>query len=131
MIKVLTKTFVFKDNKVLLIKRDENSNFGGGLWDIPGGKLEIGETPKESLIREVFEETSLDIEISKLFDINSRMGEKKEKQYITIIFLSNYLKGEVKLNSESSDFKWVDLKDLENYKTIYYVKEAIDQLYNN
>ncbi|TDM42382.1 NUDIX domain-containing protein [Macrococcoides goetzii] len=58
-----------KDDKILLEQRADNS-----LWGIPGGLLEIGETVKETAIREIYEETGLSVHTMNLFGIYS--GEK-------------------------------------------------------
>ncbi|MTI49223.1 NUDIX domain-containing protein [Sporosalibacterium faouarense] len=125
MSEVLTKALVVKDRKILLLKRSENSSFGGGLWDIPGGKLEFGERPEESLKREINEETSLNIKIQEILDINSGINYEKNKQYITIVYLTKYENGRVILNKENTDFLWVDINNIDEYEKIYYVDDSI------
>jgi len=50
------------DGRVLLARRAPRRAHGG-LWEFPGGKIEIGETPEESLVRELCEELSLEVEV--------------------------------------------------------------------
>lgn len=54
------------DNKVLLVKRSMEP--AQGSWCLPGGFIEIGETPQQAAIRECKEETGLDVEITGLID---------------------------------------------------------------
>ncbi|MBJ8349883.1 (deoxy)nucleoside triphosphate pyrophosphohydrolase [Streptococcus zalophi] len=53
---------IIKDNKVFCAQRANNKSLGG-YWELPGGKLEIGESPEQALIREIKEEFNADIEI--------------------------------------------------------------------
>ena len=59
--KVLIKD---KDNLYLFLKRSQKSAVNSGLWDLPGGKMEKGETFEECLVREVYEETGLTINLT-------------------------------------------------------------------
>ena len=63
---ITVKGIVVFKQKVLLMKRVRPSSDGLGYWELPGGGLEYGETPHEALIRELKEETGLD-----LLDVNN------------------------------------------------------------
>lgn len=62
---ITVKGIVVFNNQVLLMKRVRPSTDGLGYWELPGGGLEYGETPNQALIRELKEETGLDIDIVK------------------------------------------------------------------
>ncbi len=62
---ITVKGIVVLNNKILLMKRIHPSSDGLGYWELPGGGLEYGETPNQALIRELKEETGLDIIILK------------------------------------------------------------------
>ncbi len=61
---IAVKAVVFdrKRKKFLLIKRSEREEIHEGLWDIPGGKIETGETLWEGLVREIYEETGIKLD---------------------------------------------------------------------
>jgi 8-oxo-dGTP pyrophosphatase MutT (NUDIX family) len=123
------KAFINKDGELLVLKNKNGLNF-------PGGRIKTGEVDfKESLKREVFEETGLQIDISDAFftwQTPHRMNEKPTGKIIYLVgFECKYLSGEVALNFEHSGFMWVD-KD--NYKklddgTDYYI--AIEKYFTN
>lgn len=57
--------FLKKDNRILVGQRPENNSLAG-LWEFPGGKIELGESPEEALIRELSEELGITAEIGEL-----------------------------------------------------------------
>ncbi len=57
--------FLKKDNRILVGQRPENNSLAG-LWEFPGGKIELGESPEEALARELSEELGIEAEIGEL-----------------------------------------------------------------
>jgi len=131
MFKILTKALLVRDNKILLLRRAETSSFAAGKWDIPGGKLDFGESLEESLLREIKEETSINVEVLNPICTCSNVNEENTKQYISIVYYCNYIDGEVKLNSEHDDYIWINPKDMDEKNTIYYAVKAIKRFNNS
>jgi ADP-ribose pyrophosphatase YjhB (NUDIX family) len=93
-----------EENQVLLQKRSDV-----GLWGIPSGHIEIGETVSEAAIREVKEETNLDIRIKKLIGVYSDPNSQvfaypngKIVHFITTYFLAEITGGKLRCNSSES-----------------------------
>lgn len=128
MFRILVKTLIFKEDKLLLIKRKGTSDFAGGCWDIPGGKLEFKETPEYALKREVYEETGLDINIKDIVSVSSGINEERNKQYISIVYLCRYKSGDMLLSDEHIDYVWLNLDEAKNYEKIYYLEDALNNL---
>jgi ADP-ribose pyrophosphatase YjhB (NUDIX family) len=105
------------DSKILLERRKNEP--GKGKWSIPGGLVELGESAEEAAIREVMEETSLEVEEPMLIDVvdNVTRDENDEiKYHFVIIDYFVKLKGGVpKAASDAAELKWVQLSDVENY----------------
>ena len=57
------KALVKDGERILFVKRSKNDHFDPSLWELPGGKQDIGEEPETALIREVKEETRLHIQV--------------------------------------------------------------------
>jgi 8-oxo-dGTP diphosphatase len=95
-----------KNGQVLLIKR--KNVHGAGSWSTPGGHLEYGESPEECAIREVREETGVNIGDVKFRAITNDLFEASDKHYITIWMEGRYLSGEPVVNAtpEASDVGW-------------------------
>lgn len=65
--KVAAAVFVTRDGKVLLVKRAMDP--GRGKWALPAGFVDYGEDPREAAVREVEEETGLEVELDRLVDV--------------------------------------------------------------
>ena len=113
------KSFIINDKKeLLLIKRQDNEVHCPGAWEVPGGRLELGENPFDALKRETKEETSLDIEILNPLRVN--FFERDDGQAITMIsFLCRPVSNSVVLSEEHTDYKWIEID-----KAFYTIHQA-------
>jgi len=104
------KSFIVNDKKeLLLVKRQDDDVHSPGAWEIPGGRLELGENPFEALRRETKEETNLDIEIKNPLRVHH--FERDDGQMITMIsFLCKPKSHSVVLGDEHTDYKWIELE---------------------
>lgn len=95
---------VIKDKKVLLGKR--KSAHGEGSWCFPGGHLEFNEEIEGCAIREVLEETGLNIKNIKLTTFTNDVFEKEKKHYVTLFVIAEYYSGELKIMEPEKCEKW-------------------------
>lgn len=120
------KGMILCNNKVLILKRALKTNFGGGNWEFPGGKLEFGEELTDGLKREIMEETGLTIKVKKiLYATSFRIQENK--QVIIMNYLCQSNSNEVKLSDEHTEYMWADKKDL----LIYLDKRILKDMKEN
>lgn len=95
---------VIKDNKVLLARHTYGG--GKGMLIIPGGYVNLGETPQEALIREYLEETNVVVKPTNIIGIRFNMHD----WYIA--FSAEYISGDAKSdNNENSEVIWLDVKE--------------------
>jgi 8-oxo-dGTP diphosphatase len=107
--RIAVKSFIVQEGKLLIIKRRLDDVHKPGQWDIPGGRLELGEDPIEGLKRETREETNLEVDI--VLPIEVRHFTREDGQKITmIIFLCRFLGGELKLSREHQEYEWVNIE---------------------
>ena len=102
---------IIKDGKILL-QYKAAGKFGEGKWNGPGGKIKPNETPTEGVIREVREETGLNIldpELNGVIDFY--FGEKPEPDWITYVFRVTEFTGELKPNDEG-ELSWINIEDI-------------------
>ena len=103
------RTLVVRDNKLLLVKEKDS-----GLWSLPGGWCDIDCTPKETAIKETYEESGYVIECTKLLAVFDRRHYIKKSLYdvYCLYFLGNVVAGEAKCNHETEDIGWFELSNL-------------------
>ena len=108
---VVVGLIVNKKNNFLITKRPKNKMLGG-LWELPGGKREKGESLKNTLIREIKEEINIDI------NINQKIGVIQHSYSHMNIKLHGYVcdvrKGRI-IKKECDDAKWINLKEIDNF----------------
>lgn len=102
--------------EVLIIKRDHVDS-KSGVWDFPGGRLKFGETLREALVREVKEESGINlVKISLPLSINTFFrADKREYQIIRKIYFCEG-KGKVSLSNEHNYFEWISPTDYKRYE---------------
>ncbi|HZH60660.1 MAG TPA: NUDIX domain-containing protein [Metabacillus sp.] len=119
--------------QVLLQKRADV-----GLWGIPSGHIEIGETVSQAAIREVKEETNVDIRIIKLIGVYSDPNSQvfaypngKVVHFITTCFLAEITGGELRCNSsESLEIKFFSQDNLPEDLLKMHPRWLLDALVN-
>lgn len=110
--RVAAKAFIVDDGKLLLMKRSTDDVHKPGWWDIPGGRLETGESPFDGLRREAQEEAKLDIDIIAPLDV--RHFTRDDGQKITmIIFLCKPHHKNISLSEAHTEHKWESLEDMD------------------
>jgi ADP-ribose pyrophosphatase YjhB (NUDIX family) len=110
---------IFRDGRVLIVRRARPP--AHGLYTLPGGGVELGETLEEAVIREVREETALDVEPVALAGYRQaivRDGDGRvERHFVILPFAARWRGGEVSLNEELAEWHWLKPAELEGLKT--------------
>lgn len=132
LILVGSNVIIEKDGKILLQKRSN------GNWGLPGGLMEIGETLEHTAVREVYEESNLEISNLKLINLYSgndysfTLKNNDQINVVTALYYTNQFEGVMNTNNEETlDLKFVDPKELpfeteQEYVTYIndYIKKA-------
>ena len=107
-IREAVRCFLVKDSKVVVIKY-KSGNIKEGYYDIPGGKIEEGETSEEAAIREMKEETG--IKVKKLKSKGKMIIEYPKRIFNLTIFFSAECEGEPQEFEENTS-EWIDIEEL-------------------
>jgi 8-oxo-dGTP pyrophosphatase MutT (NUDIX family) len=113
MVPAVTAVVEDDEGRVLLIHRTDNDR-----WALPGGGMELGETVAQTVVREVREETGVDVEVVGLVGIYSdprhviAYDDGEVRQQFSLCFRARPIGGALSPSSESSDVRWVDPADL-------------------
>ena len=108
-----TGLMVVRDGKVLVVKRAEHDTLPG-MWELPGGSVDEGETIIDGAVRELFEETGLRVkdflaEFEGMDYVSSKNINVRQINYLVDVYES-----EIKLDPEEhSDYRFIDLTDLD------------------
>jgi len=120
---------ILRDDEILLVKRGADPAVG--KWSIPGGSVEIGETLRDALKREVLEETDLEIEPGRLAGVSDLVVEREgciQWHYVLINFFATIVSGKPAAGSDSSDIRWVKLSDIKDYQVTRSLLERLQEL---
>ncbi len=110
---------IVRGGKVLVVRRARKPALN--LYTLPGGGVELGETLSEAVMREVREETGLEVEPVALTgerEVIQRDAQGKvERHFVILCFAARWLAGEPVLNEELDDARWLDPTDLGGLRT--------------
>jgi mutator protein MutT len=108
---------IVHEGKILLEKRGNEPS--KGKWSIPGGLVELGESPEQAVIREVKEETCLDVENPSLIDVVSNVDlDEKGKvkyHYVIIDYLVHVKSGKLHAASDAAELRLVPFEEVDGY----------------
>ncbi len=117
---------IFRNDNILLVRRARSP--AKGFYSLPGGRVEFGETLHAALNREVDEETALKIEIVGLAGWREVVpGTSGGGHYLIMSFAARWVSGEVVLNDELDDFKWLAPDAIGDLKLTGGLPEVIEQ----
>ena len=101
--------FIVEDGRVMLVKRKYPPRVG--YWSFPAGFMEYGESPSHCAIREVKEETGLDVEVVSSFKVYSGSDDPRTRA-ILILYIVKPVGGEMSPGDDASELKYFPLNDL-------------------
>ncbi len=107
---VVAAALIDAQGDILLQKRPENKAMAG-LWEFPGGKIEIGEKPEAALVREIKEELGITVLASDLEACCFASAELGEKNLILLLYICRQWQGEPKA-IESPELGWFSISEM-------------------
>ncbi len=109
---------IFNRDKILLVERGKEPL--QGYWSLPGGVLEVGETLEEGIIREVREETGLEVKPVKMLEIFERIIRDAqgvaEYHYVLVDYICRVTGGQLHAADDASRAAWVARRSLPSYQ---------------
>ena len=121
----LTIRSVIKNNEgeILVLRRHPKSKTNPHKWELPGGKIEKGEFFDEALIREIKEETALDVKVGDFCE--AVQDDYPHKRTVQLIMYSKDITGEVKISDEHDDWMWASINDIKSLEITSSLEKTI------
>ncbi|MDP9812787.1 8-oxo-dGTP diphosphatase [Rhizobium tibeticum] len=101
------------DGRILLAQRPEGKSLAG-LWEFPGGKVEPGETPEESLVRELHEELGITTKVACLAPLSFASHTYEKFHLLMPLYICRRYEG-IAHGKEGQALKWVKPQALRHY----------------
>jgi 8-oxo-dGTP diphosphatase len=118
---------IFRDGRALIVRRVQPP--ANGLFTLPGGGVELGETLVEAVIREVREETGLKIEPLALAGYRQMIARdaagRIERHFVILPFAARWLAGECSLNDELAEARWLEPSEISGLRTTEGLAEIV------
>ena len=123
---------IIDDSRVLLVRRANPPL--QGEWSIPGGLVETGETTRDAIVREVLEETGLNVEVIRLVEVFERILHDEQSRvqyhYVLLDYACRVLGGRIRAGSDVSEVCWSKVDELEFLsvaaETCVVIRKAVD-----
>lgn len=120
--------YIINDTGKVLLQY-KRRGFGVGKWNGPGGKVEPGETLEQSAVREVKEETGLDVKnLKKIAELEFYFNGREEWNMVTHAYVAKDFSGEIQASDEG-ELKWFKIEELPFNEMwdddIYWLKDAL------
>ena len=123
-IQLAVSASIFRDGKILIVRRAKPP--AKGLYSLPGGRVEFGETLHQALHREIREETALEVEIIGLAGWREILpAPGNNGHYLILSFASRWIAGTPHLNDELDDFSWVAPAEISAFSTTEGLEDII------
>ncbi|MBU7592766.1 NUDIX hydrolase [Metabacillus halosaccharovorans] len=118
-----------QEKNVLMVK-NKGDNFS--YYTLPGGAVEPEETLEEAAIREVKEETGLDVEVNGVFTVSEAFFEERGHHAIFFTFRGKIIGGEINISmpEEIEEITWMDAQEAEEYIHITNSKGLIKRKFS-
>ena len=126
--KIVT-SFIKDNEKLLILKRSDKVKSMKGLWAGVSGIIEKNEEPLKRARIEIFEEVGITedkitlLKSAEEMRINSPQYENHEWEIFPFLFEAK--NPTIKLNWENSDFRWINIEELENYETVPSLQKVL------
>ena len=118
---------IFRDGRVLIVRRGRPP--AHGLYTLPGGGVELGETLEQAVVREVREETGLAVAPLALVGFREAIGRdaagRIERHFVILPFAARWIAGEIALNEELAEAQWRRPDELAGLKTTDGLAEIV------
>ncbi len=131
-LRVAAYALIHDDEHILLCRISKELPEWEGAWTLPGGGIDFGESPDDAVVREVAEETGLEIKINSVAGIDNLYVSRDHEEFqgLRIIYNVTVVGGELRheLSGTTDRCEWHRLDSLSELRTVELVENAVKML---
>lgn len=122
---------IFNDEgKFLITLRGPKAKNERGTWEIPGGKVEFGESIEQAIKREIMEEHGIEIEVKELLQVADHIIPDEKQHWVSPTLICEIVSGKpvIKEPEKCSEIRWVSLEEAQQLPLSIVTKSDIEVL---
>ena len=129
---LVTAALIRKDNRILVAQRLPDSRFEPNRWEFPGGKVDFGEYPAESLERELEEELGIQVKAGSFYDLISHVYDQNglKRHVVVLFYLCDIISG-VPEAIDCQDLKWVTRESMADLMYVEGDRPIVERILND
>ena len=113
------------DGDILIVRRHPKSKTDPEMWELPGGKVEKGEHFADALVREIKEETRLDVNVGDFCE--AVQNDYSHKRTVQLMMYLSDVKGSVEISDEHTEFMWASIEKIKTLKLSTSFKKVLEK----
>ena len=113
------------DGEILIVKRHPKSRTDPEMWELPGGKVERGEHFADALVREIKEETNLNVKVGDFCE--AIQNDYPHKRTVQLMMYLDDVEGSVEISDEHTQFKWASMSEIKSLKLSTSFKKVLEK----
>ncbi len=115
---------IIEDERILLVRHEK---YGRSYWVLPGGGMDFGETLEEATVRELKEETNLDITVDKLVFVDDILPRDLHRHVVDVYFTGNVVGGDLEVGDDSHMHE-VRFFPLDEFRDLQFEPDIVDRI---
>lgn len=111
--------------EILIVKRHPKSKTDPEMWELPGGKVEKGEHFADALVREIKEETNLDVNVGDFCE--AVQNDYSHKRTVQLMMYLDDVEGSVEISEEHTEYMWASIEKIESLELSSSFKKVLEK----